>query len=68
QKSLPDSSFISMENKLFYSLGVNPENNEIYVSDAIDYTQNAVIYRYSQQGILIDSFLVDINPSDFLFR
>jgi hypothetical protein len=68
QKSLPDSSFISLENKLFYSLGVNPENNEIYVSDAIDYTQNAVIYRYAQQGMLIDSFLVDINPSDFLFR
>jgi hypothetical protein len=68
QKNLPDSSFISAENELFYSLGVNPKNNEIYVSDAIDYTQNAIIYRYSKQGMLIDSFLVDINPSDFLFR
>lgn len=68
QKSLSDSAFISAENKLFYSLGVNQENNEIYVSDAIDYTQNAIIYRYSQMGMLIDSFLVDINPSDFLFR
>ena len=68
QKSLPDSSLIPAENKLFYSLGVNPENNEIYVSDAIDYTQNAFIYRYTQQGMLIDSFFVDINPSDFLFR
>jgi len=68
QKSLPDSSFIPAENKLFYSMGVTPDNNDIYVSDAIDYTQNALIYRYSQQGMLIDSFLVDINPSDFLFR
>ena len=67
-KNLPDSAFIPGENKLFYSLGVNPNNNEIYVSDAIDYTQNAIIYRYSQAGVLTDSFKVGINPSDFLFR
>ncbi len=67
-KILPDSVFIPGNNKLFYSMGLNPHNNEIYVSDAIDYTQNAIIYRYSQSGTLIDSFKVGINPSDFLFR
>jgi hypothetical protein len=67
-KTLPDSPFISGSGKLFYSLGINPKNNEIYVSDAIDYTQNAKIYRYSQSGVLTDSFKVGINPSDYLFR
>lgn len=65
-RHLPDSAFIAPKN-LLYSLGINPLNNEIYVSDAMDYTQNALIYRYSSGGILLDSFRVGINPSDFLF-
>lgn len=64
---IQNSAFIGGEN-LFYSLGVNPVGNEIYVSDAIDYTQNAVVYRYTSGGALIDSFRVGINPSDYLFR
>lgn len=67
-RHLPDSVLISSKNKLFYNLSVNPENNEIYVADAIDYTQNAVIYRYSGNVEIIDSFRGGINPSDFLFR
>ncbi len=67
-KTLPDSAFIPGNDKLFYSLGVNPANNEIYVSDAIDYTQDAIIYRYSPTGEILDSFKVGINPSDFLFQ
>jgi len=65
---LTDSAFISTENKLLYKMAINPKNNEIYVADAIDYTQDAIVFRYSQQGALIDSFKVGINPSDFLFR
>ena len=67
-KTLPEESFISGAGNLFYSLGVNSKNNEIYVSDAIDYTQDAIIYRFSGSGVLVDSFKVGINPSDFLFR
>jgi DNA-binding beta-propeller fold protein YncE len=66
-RQLPDSAFIPENEKLFYNLAVNPENNEIYIADAIDYTQDAVVYRYSQGGIMLDSFKVGINPSDFLF-
>jgi YVTN family beta-propeller protein len=67
-KTLPVSVFIPGTGKLFYSMGINPQNDEIYVSDAIDYTQDAIIYRYSQSGVLVDSFKVGVNPSDFLFR
>ena len=65
-RHLPDSAFIKPK-KLFYSLGISPENDEVYISDAVDYTQNALIYRYSQRGELLDSFRVGINPSYFLF-
>ena len=68
RRYLPDSVLISSDNKLFYNLSVNPLNDEIYVTDAIDYTQNAMVYRYSEKAELIDSFRVGINPSDFLFR
>jgi DNA-binding beta-propeller fold protein YncE len=67
-RQLPGSVFIPEDNKLFYTLAVNPANDEIYVSDAIDYTQNAIVYRYSPSGNVIDSFKVGINPSYFLFR
>ena len=66
-RHLPDSAFIEPK-RLFYSLAVNPKSNEIYVSDAVDYTQNALLYRYSKEGKLLDSFRVGINPSDFMFQ
>lgn len=67
-RQLPQESFIKANGRLFYSMGLSPKNGEIYISDAIDYTQNGVVYRYTHNGNLIDSFKVGINPSDFLFR
>jgi DNA-binding beta-propeller fold protein YncE len=67
-RQLPGSPFIEGGGKLFYSMGIDPLSNDLYISDAIDYTQNAIVYRYSQQKIQIDSFKVGINPSFFLFR
>lgn len=51
-----------------YGLGVNPANSEVYVSDAIDYRQGGVVFRYSSQGDLIDKFYVGINPNGFAFK
>lgn len=67
-RRLPASPAIHAENRLFFSLGVDPENGDIYLTDAIDYSQNAVIYRYTSSGIPIDTFRVGINPGDFLFN
>jgi DNA-binding beta-propeller fold protein YncE len=67
-RNLPSSPFISNESGQFYSMSVNPQNGEVYIADAIDYSQNALIMRYSTSGKLTDSFKAGINPSDFLFR
>lgn len=67
-RRLPDSPMFEGSSKLFFSLGIDPKSGEIYVSDAIDYQQNAVIYRYSPGGTLIDSFTTGINPGGFLFK
>jgi DNA-binding beta-propeller fold protein YncE len=65
---LPGSKpFIEAGKHVFYSLGVDPSSGEIYVADVIDYSQDAMIYRFSAAGLPIDSFRVGINPGDFLF-
>lgn len=51
-----------------YGIGVNPNNGEIYVADAVDYRQSGVVYRYSPEGALIDKFRVGITPNGFAFK
>jgi hypothetical protein len=65
---LPESPFISSDNNLLYALGVDPVTSEIYFSDAIDYSQKGIVYRYSAQGARIDSFKTGIIPGAFCFK
>ena len=67
-RQLPDSAFLKSDIELFYNLSIDPLTNDVYVANAIDYTQDAIVFRYSQTGKLIDKFKTGINPSDFRFR
>jgi glutamine cyclotransferase len=71
-KKLPEIPFISSENTNtyggFYSLGIDPSTNEIYVGDALDHKQNGYVRRYSRAGNLIDKFKVGISPGNFAFK
>lgn len=51
-----------------YALGVDPATGELYIGDALDYTQPAEITRLSSRGEVLDRFRVGINPSSFVFR
>ncbi|MFC2086820.1 YncE family protein [Bacteroidota bacterium] len=66
--SLPDKPIIKNEKGYFYSLGQNPGNSEIYVSDALNYQDNGTVFRYSPKGALIDSFKAGIIPTAFVFK
>ena len=66
--SLPANPFIVQNGRLFYGLSINPGNSDIYVSDALDYTQRGTIFRYSASGEPIDSFKAGINPGNFCFK
>jgi len=68
QTSIGDHSFLSSANHLYYSLAIDPQSSEIYLSDAIDYQQRGVIYRCSPLGARIDSFKAGITPGAFCFK
>lgn len=65
---LPSHPFIPFRDTKFYGLTVNPENNEVYVADAIDYSQQGMIYRFSPKGELLDQFYVGVTPGDFCWK
>lgn len=65
---LPTAAFIPQASSNFYGLGIDPSTGVIYVSDAIDYVQKGMIYRYRVNGTLINTFLAGIIPGDFYFN
>lgn len=66
--TLPTEAWIAQQKNNFYSMGIDPENSTVYVSDAKDYLQNGWIYRYSASGSLIDSLEADRIPGFFAFK
>jgi DNA-binding beta-propeller fold protein YncE len=52
----------------FYGLEVDPVSSELYVADAMDFVQKGKIYRYSPQGIPVDTFSTGIAPGAFCFK
>ena len=63
----PATPFIASSGNNYYGLTVDSVRNEIYVSDAINFSQAGKVFRYSVSGNLIDNFNVGISPGDFLF-
>ena len=66
--NLPVSPVIAQKENLFYGLGIDPVNSDIYISDAVDYMQKGIVFHYKSDGTKIDSFKTDIIPSYFKFK
>ncbi|MCH5225112.1 MAG: glutaminyl-peptide cyclotransferase [Muribaculaceae bacterium] len=65
---LPELPLIQSQSTKYYGLTIDPLNNEIYVADAIDYSQQGMIYRFSPEGLEIDSFYVGVTPGAFCWK
>lgn len=61
-------STIALFSGNFYALGFDPTSHYLYAADPIDYTQNGVVYRYKENGDLVDSFTAGVIPTDFWFK
>ena len=59
--------WIPSDSRNFYSLGVNPSNGNIYVSDAKDYLQESRVYHYTLAGNEIRQFEAGIISGFFYF-
>jgi len=65
---IPSSPFLANDGHLFYSLGIDPQNEDVYISDAMDYQQNGEVFRYNKYGVFLDSERAGIIPGNFAFR
>ena len=65
---IPDTPFITSNSKVFYGMKVNPQNGDIYLTDAKNYVVNGDLLRYSADGTLIGTFELGIIPSYMLFN
>ncbi len=65
---LPSTPVVDADGRLLYALGIDPTTSDIYCSDAIDYIQSGVVYRYNHSGTLLDSFTAGIIPGSFCFK
>lgn len=67
-ETLPEIPIIPYRETRFYGLSVSPDDSEIYVADAIDFSQQGMICRFSQDGILLDEFYVGVTPAAFCWK
>ena len=66
--NLPAEPFLPYNGTLYYGLTICPNSGDVYIADAIDYVQQGMIYRYSKDKQLIDSFYVGIIPGAFCWK
>lgn len=64
---IPSHPFIPQGTHNFYSLGVRPDIESVYVSDALDYVRNGTVYFYDPSGNLSGEFEAGIIPGSFCF-
>lgn len=65
---LPDISIIDgSAPKIFYGLGINPSNENIYVSDSKAGQNNSKVFVYKNTGELINSFDAGYFAGEFFF-
>jgi DNA-binding beta-propeller fold protein YncE len=67
ETALRTSPIIEENGRLFYGLGIHPNDNSIWVSDAKDFIQNGKVYQFSGIGTEIKNYTVGIIPSGFYF-
>ncbi len=68
QENFPTVPFVKHGQRLFYAIGVDPSTSEVYISDAIDYMQPGLVFRYTPQGQPIDTLRVGIVPGAICFK
>lgn len=64
----PDEPFIAADGRVFYNVAVDPENGDVYVTNAKNYVQNGDVERFTKDGELLSKFTVGVVPCYMLFN
>ncbi len=65
---LPVSALIPDPNSSFYKIGINPVNGDIFVTDAVDYSQQGFVLIHTSDGTLLYKGKADIIPAFMCFK
>lgn len=65
---LPVSPVIKSLGTKYFGITISPYSGDIYVSDAIDYQQQGIVYRFTEEGNPIDEFYTGVNPGAFCWK
>lgn len=65
---LPATTAFDTKECYFSALTIDPENDDIYLADAIDYQQEGIVYRYTAAGQCLVSFYVGVIPTEFCWN
>jgi DNA-binding beta-propeller fold protein YncE len=66
---IPRDTFITPgSGQYFYKIGINPLNNDIFVTDAVDFAQQGYLLLYSSDGKLISTQKAGIIPGFMYFK
>lgn len=65
--SLPTVPFIQATTQSFYGLAIRPQTGEVFVTDAVDYSQRGHLLHYSTAGVLLHDVLVSVIPGGIYF-
>jgi len=68
ETQIPTEPFIQGVAELPYAISVDKQNNEIYLTDALDYTRDGLVYRFNPEGQILDTISVGIIPGSIGFN
>jgi len=66
--ALPQTPYIAEQGTYFYKLGINPVNDDIFLTDAVDYQQQGFVLRYNAGGVLLSKLRAGIIPGMVCFK
>lgn len=68
-ESLPANPLIKSKGEAFYGMTIEPEKGDIFVTDAVDYTQQGRVLRYKPDGSgPVAEYTAGVIPSAFCWK
>lgn len=65
--TLPTMPLIAQSGKVFYRMGVHPQNNDVFVTDAVDYLQDGWVMQFDSNGNALHSWKAGRIPGYICF-